>query len=117
SYEQLTLYQTFLAEFDTFGARLLGISVDHLYSHEAFARDAHLQFPLLADFQPRGATARKYGVYRARLGASARALFVLDGQRVIRFGKQYTDLLNPGVDELLTTLEALTKDRQRAEGG
>ena len=117
SYEQLTLYQAFLDEFGSFGARLLGISIDHLYSHEAFARDAHIQFPLLADFQPRGATARKYGVYRARLGVSARALFVLDGQRVIRFGKQYPDLLNPGVDELLTTLEALARDSQRAEGG
>jgi alkyl hydroperoxide reductase subunit AhpC len=47
-------------------------------------------------------------VFREVPGVSARALFVLDTPRVIRFSKAYPDALNPGVDELLTTLEALT---------
>src|SRR5579859_4820714 len=85
SREQLALYQDFAGEFAAFGAHLLGISIDHPYGHEAFACDAQIHFPLLADFQPRGASARRYGVYRSRLGVSARALFVLDGRRVIRF--------------------------------
>ncbi len=107
SREQLTLYQAYRADFDRLGARLLGISVDHTYCHAAFARDAQLRFPLLSDFQPRGQVARQYGVFREAQGMSARALFVLDAQRVIRFSKAYPDPLNPGVDELLTTLEAL----------
>jgi alkyl hydroperoxide reductase subunit AhpC len=37
----------------------------------------------------------------------ARALFVLDRQGRIRFSHTYPDFLNPGVDEVLTTLEAL----------
>ncbi len=107
SREQLTLYQANIDTFERLGARLLGISIDHVYSHAAFARDTQLHFPLLADFQPRGRVAQQYGVFRDTHGVSARALFVLDAQRVIRFSKVYPDALNPGVDELLTTLEAL----------
>jgi peroxiredoxin len=110
SREQLVLYQKFADEFAQLGARLLGISVDSVYCHAAFAREAQLRFPLLADFQPRGGVARRYGVYRDGQGMSARALFVLDAQRVIRFSKAYPDALNPGVDELLTTLEQLVAE-------
>ena len=107
SREQLTLYQAYADAFDRLEASLLGISVDHVHSHEAFARYARLRFPLLADFQPRGRVARRYGVFRAAQGVSARALFVLDARRVVRFSKAYPDPLNPGVDALLTTLESL----------
>ena len=112
SREQLTLYQDFGSEFDRLGARLLGISVDHVYSHEAFARTAQIRFPLLADVQPHGAIARRYGVYRPALGVSARALFVLDGRRRIRFSNAYPDALNPGVGELLTTFEAIAQGNE-----
>lgn len=112
SREQLTLYQLYTDSFHRLGARLLGISVNHVYCHEAFARDAQLHFPLLADFHPRGQVARQYGVWREALSVSARALFILDQQRVIRFGKAYPDQLNPGVNELLTTLEELADEDQ-----
>lgn len=108
SREQLTLYHEFAGEFDCFNARLLGISADHLYSHDAFAQDAQISFPLLSDFCPRGATARRYGVYREWLGVCARALFVLDGQGIIRFSAVYPDQLNPGVGDVLSTLEVMT---------
>jgi peroxiredoxin len=107
SREQLTLYQAYADAFARLGASLVGISVDHVHSHAAFARDAGLRFPLLADFQPRGRVARRYGVFRTGQGVCARALFVLDARRVVRFSKAYPDPLNPGVDALLTTLEAL----------
>jgi peroxiredoxin len=107
SREQLTLYQAYADAFGRLEASLLGISVDHVHSHASFARDAGLRFPLLADFQPRGRVARRYGVFREAQGVSARALFVLDARRVVRFSKAYPDALNPGVDALLTTLEAL----------
>ena len=107
SREQLTLYQVFLDAFDRLGAQVLGISADHVHSHHAFARDAQLHFPLLADCQPRGRVANQYGVWREVHSLSARALFVLDRRHIVRFGKAYPDELNPGVDELLTTLERL----------
>lgn len=107
SHDQLVLYQKFADEFARLGARLLGISVDSVYCHAALAREAQLRFPLVADFQPRGQVARVYGVYREGQGMSARALFVLDRQGRIRFSRAYPDFLNPGVDGLLTILEAL----------
>lgn len=107
SREQLVLYQHYADAFARFGTRLLGISVDHAASHAAFARDVQIRFPLLADFQPRGAVARRYGVYRESHGVSARALFVVGPPGIIRFSEVYPDLLNPGVDDILTTLETL----------
>lgn len=107
SRDQLVLYQKFAHEIAQLGAHLLGISVDSAYCHAAFAREAQLRFPLLADFQPRGEVARRFGVYRDGQGASARALFVLDRQGRIRFSRAYPNFLNPGVDDMLTTLEAL----------
>jgi len=115
SREQLRLYQDYGDDFAIFGAQVLGISTDHVYSHDAFARDTRIRFPLLADFQPRGLVARQYGVFREAQGVSARALFVLDSQRVIRFSKAYPDALNPGVDELLTTLEALAQEHESTD--
>ena len=115
SREQLRLYQDYSDDFAAFGAQVLGISSDHVYSHDAFARDAQIRFPLLADVQPRGQVARQYGVFHEEQGVSARALFVLDSQRVIRFSKAYPDALNPGVDELLTALEALAQEHESTD--
>jgi peroxiredoxin len=115
SRDQLVLYQKFADEFARLGARLLGISVDSVCCHAAFAREARLRFPLLADFQPRGRVARLYGVYRDEQGMSARALFVLDRQGRIRFSHVYPDFFNPGVDDVLTTLEALATENERGD--
>lgn len=116
SCDQLVLYQKFAVEIAHLGAQLLGISVDSVYCHAAFAREAQLHFPLLADFQPRGRVAQYYGVYRDDQGVSARALFVLDRQGLIRFGQAYPDFFNPGVDDLLTTLEALAAEETEQLG-
>src|SRR5580700_5845586 len=59
--DQMALYNEILPEFEKHHAELLGISVDGVWSHSAFARDRHLHFPLLADFEPKGNVARKYG--------------------------------------------------------
>src|SRR5215472_15086709 len=83
--DQLTLYNEALPEFQKYGADLLGISVDSVWSHEAFRRSRGLRFPLLSDFEPKGAVARAYRAYRRPEGTSARALFVIDGGGVIRW--------------------------------
>src|ERR1700683_3072750 len=76
--DQMALYNEILPEFTQHKAELLGISVDGVWCHEAFVKDRHLHFPLLADFEPKGAVARKYGAYRESDGTSERALFVID---------------------------------------
>ena len=107
SRDQFMLYQAYTDAFTCMGASLFGISIDHVHCHEAFAIDAHLRFPLLADFHPRVVDARQFGVLRETQGESGRALFVLDRRRVFRCSKACPDALNPGVDELVTTMEAL----------
>ncbi len=57
--------------------QVLGISVDSLWAHKAFAAQNAISYPLLADFHPKGAVAEKYGVYLADRGISARTAFVI----------------------------------------
>jgi peroxiredoxin len=104
---QLTLYQELLPHLEHLDAAVLGISVDSTWSHEAFARATSIHFPLLADAAPPGAVARAYGVYVPETGRGRRALFVVDGSGVVRWSATFPDALNPGVDDVLSALEAL----------
>ena len=105
--DQMALYNEILPEFGRFHAQVLGISVDGVWSHAAFAQDRKLHFPLLADFEPKGAVANMYGVYRRPDGTSERALVVLDAQGMIRWSYVSPVGINPGADGILTALEAL----------
>lgn len=106
--QQLDLYQSELAEFERRGARLLAISVDSIYSHGAWAAVRGLDFPLLSDFQPRGAVARLYHVWREEDGFSERALYVIDRDGVIRYAHVSPYLHHvPDVYELLRVLDEL----------
>jgi peroxiredoxin len=105
--DQMSLYNEVLGELHRFKAELLGISVDGAWCHLAFAQDRHLHFPLLADFEPKGHVARLYGVYRSDDGTSERALFVIDGNGVIRWSYVSPVGVNPGADGILRALESL----------
>ncbi|MFL5163644.1 MAG: redoxin domain-containing protein [Microvirga sp.] len=96
---------------------LLRISVDGVWCHAAFARDRKLHFPLLADFEPKGAVARSYGVYRSHDGTSERALFVIDAAGLIAWRYVSPVGINPGADGILTALEQLNQSRTGASGG
>lgn len=105
--DQMTLYNEILSEFQEYNAELLGISVDGVWCHGAFARDRKLHFPLLSDFEPKGAMARTYGVYRDADGVTERALFVIDGDGVIQWSYISPIGVNPGANGILTALEEL----------
>ncbi len=107
--DQMSLYNSILPEFQRLGAELIGISVDGIWCHLAFAKDRNLHFPLLADFEPKGAVARAYGAYRAEDGTTARALFVIDAEGVIRWSHVSPVGVNPGAEGILAALEALQK--------
>ena len=107
--DQMAAYNEILPEFKSHGAELLGISVDGSWCHEAFTKDRHLHFPLLADFEPKGAVARKYGAYREEDGTTERALFVIDDKGVIAWSYRSPVAVNPGADGILEALEALKK--------
>jgi peroxiredoxin len=108
--DQLALYQAVLPEFRKFNAELIGISVDSVWSHLAFAKDRNLHFPLLSDFEPKGEVARTYQVYRANEGTTERALFVIDADGIIRWSYVSPVGVNPGADGILRALESLGKE-------
>jgi peroxiredoxin len=81
--DQMALYNEVLPEFAKYGAALVGISVDSVWCHAAFAAGRNLHFPLAADFEPKGLVARLYRVYREADGTCERALFVIDRNGII----------------------------------
>ncbi|HUB27559.1 MAG TPA: redoxin domain-containing protein [Tepidisphaeraceae bacterium] len=105
--DQMGLYNEILPEFQRLGAELIGISVDGPWCHAAFSRDRKLHFPLLADFEPKGAVARSYGVYRESDGTCERALFVIDANGMIHWSYVSPVGVNPGADGILSALEEL----------
>jgi peroxiredoxin len=105
--DQMALYNEILPEFQRYGAELLGLSVDGYWCHLAFAEARKLHFPLLADFEPKGQVAQKYGVYRQTDGFCERALFVLDRAGLIHWSYVSPPAINPGADGILNALESL----------
>jgi peroxiredoxin len=108
--DQMALYQAVLPEFQRFDAELLGISVDGVWCHLAFAKDRNLQFPLLADFEPKGEVARAYHVYQAHDGTSERALYVIDADGMVRWSYVSPADVNPGADGILRALESIDQE-------
>jgi peroxiredoxin len=107
--DQMALYNEIMSEFARFDAELIGISVDGVWCHLAFAHDRKLRFPLLADFEPKGNVARQYGVYREHEGTSERALFLIDAGGIIRWSYVSPVGINPGADGILRALEGLER--------
>jgi peroxiredoxin len=105
--DQMALYNEMLPEFQNFGADIIGLSVDGAWCHAAFAKHRKLHFPLLADFEPKGDVARRYGVYRNKDGVSERALFVIDRNGIIHWSYVSPLGVNPGAAGILRALEDL----------
>lgn len=111
--DQMALYNEILDEFTEHDATLLGISVDGAWCHKAYAEAKKLKFQLLADFEPKGAVSRAYGAYASAKGQSARALFVLDREGIIRWSHLSPGGVNPGADGILKALESLRENPAR----
>ena len=73
-----------LKQFESLNARVFGISVDSVWAHKAFAEKLGIKYPLLADFQPKGAVAQKYGLYLEDKGITSRATVIIDGEGIVR---------------------------------
>jgi peroxiredoxin len=110
--DQMSLYNEVLPEFHRHHAQLLGISVDGSWCHRAFSEARKLHFPLLADFEPKGAVARAYGVYHEAEGLSGRALFVIDGAGHVVWFYESPIGVNPGADGILEALETLEAKKE-----
>ena len=93
-----------MKQFEKLDAQVLGISVDSAWSHKAFAEKMHISYPLLADFQPRGAVGDKYGVYLADKGITGRAITVVDRNGNVAWFKNYDIPTVPDVAEVAAAL-------------
>ena len=102
------------SEFERLGASVVGIAVDSPWSHAAFAAEKSITFPLLSDDAPTGEVARAFGVYSSASGRSVRALFVLDASGRVVWSGTFPDAVNPGVDDVLSALEAIRPRRDPA---
>lgn len=105
--DQMVLYNEILKLFRKYDAEIFGISVDSKWSHLAFSQSRNLHFPLLADFEPKGNTAIKYGVYNTEEGECNRALFVINKDGIIEWSYLSPMAINPGADGILEILETL----------
>ena len=87
-------YEAEMADFDRYDAQVVGISVDSVPSHVAFAKSLGgiERYPLLADFHPKGEVSKKYGVWMDEKGHCERAIVVVDKQGIVR----YIDVHNIG---------------------
>jgi len=105
--DELSMFEAAVGLFAEHGAQLIGVSVDSSWCHLAFKADRKLGFPLLADFHPKGAVARSYGVFRDDDDTTERALFVLDAQHNVAWSYVSPVGISPGVDGALRAVEAL----------
>ena len=83
-----------LRSFEGVNAQVLGISVDSAWSHKAYAEKMGIRYPLLADFEPKGAVAARFGLYLGDKGITNRASVIVDKQGVVRYVKVY-EILSP----------------------
>ena len=94
-----------LKQFEQLDAAVLGISVDSVWSHKAFAEKMGISYPLLADFQPRGAVAEQYGVFLADKGITGRAIVIVNKQGKVAWMKNYDIPVVPDVNEIAQALQ------------
>jgi len=109
--DQMALYNETLKFFTKHNAQIIGISVDSKWCHLAFAENHKFHFPLLADFEPKGAVSKLYDVYDETEGEAKRALYVLDENGIIRWSYLSPMGMNPGADGILDALEELDKSK------
>jgi peroxiredoxin Q/BCP len=93
------------AHFVELGAEVVGISRDPPSSHERFAKDERLPFPLLSDTD--GLVRKAYGV-KSSFGIAGRVTFVIDKQGIIRH--VYSSQVHPSkhVEEAFQALKSLS---------
>ena len=105
--DQMSFYNEALDYFNQENAILAGISVDSKWCHVAFKNDRKLNFPLLSDFEPKGAVSKLYEVYDEQAGESKRALYVIDEDGIIQWNYLSPADINPGADGILKALDDL----------
>jgi peroxiredoxin len=93
-----------MKKFEALDAEVLGLSVDSVWSHKAFADKMGIKYSLLADFHPRGAVSEKYGVYLPDKGITGRAIAIVNKAGKVAWFKNYDIPVVPDLKEVATAL-------------
>ena len=100
-----------LDRFRSAGTQVLGASIDSVHCHANWGRDlGGVSFPLLADFQPKGAMAESYGAYLAGAGITDRATVLVDSGGTVRHASSVTPAGERSPDELATLCEQIDRE-------
>lgn len=112
---QIPGYQQIIDEFEKYDCQLLGVSVDSVPSHMAWAKSmGGLSFPLMSDFWPHGEVARTFGVLTDR-GFAERAVFLIDKAGIIRYIEIVDPAVLPDTNKLFAALKALPPGPSRPD--
>ncbi len=104
----MSSYEADKERFEGYDAQVLGISVDSVPSHVAWAKSlGGISYHLLSDFHPIGEVAKSYGVWREADGISERALFVVDKEGKIAYKDIHEISDQPDNEELFDVLKRL----------
>jgi peroxiredoxin len=93
-----------MKRFETLDAEVLGVSVDSVWSHKAYAEKMGIKYSLLADFHPRGAMSEKYGIYLADKGITGRAIAIVNKAGKVAWFKNYDIPVVPDLKEVAAAL-------------
>lgn len=94
-----------MKKFETLDAEVLGVSVDSVWSHKAYAEKMGIRYSLLADFQPRGAMAEKYGAFLPEKGITGRAIIIVNKDGNVAWAKNYDIPVVPDLNEVAGVLQ------------
>jgi alkyl hydroperoxide reductase subunit AhpC len=102
-------YEAEMADFERYDAQVVGISVDSVPSHVAFAKSIGgiERYPLLADFHPKGKVSQQYGVFKEDKGICERAIVIVDKEGKIRYIDVHDISEAPDNQQLLEVLRDL----------
>jgi len=93
-----------MRNFDTLDAEVLGVSVDSVWSHKAYAEKMGIEYSLLAAFHTKGAMSEKYGMYMADKGITGRSIFIVDKSGKLAWKKDYDIPVVPDIKEVAAAL-------------
>jgi peroxiredoxin len=82
---QMQVYEEALEDLAAQGVAVYGVSTDPVWSQTAFKEKLGITIEQLSDFEPKGATAKKFGAYVESGGMTDRALVIVGPDGIVRW--------------------------------
>jgi glutaredoxin-related protein len=108
--------EALLSRFRAAHTQVLGVSVDSVHSHANWARNlGGVSFPLLSDFEPKGAVARDYGLYLDGPGISDRGTVAISSDGIVRHASSVTPAGERSIPDLADLCEEIDRSSSLSE--